>query len=239
RTDAGVHALRNVFQVDIRRRTGEFQAQNVPPSTVQNALNFHLESTSLMHIRDVSAQKQAFDARRSAVARTYTYRLLVPRKKGLYVERESIFGMFQSDRAWQVDRPLNIPAMRAAAQELLGEQDFSSLRNGGCQSKSPVRRVLGVDVASTADYPRGIGGGGGGGGISNGSSGGGVGDGGGSGGKAVSSPDDVYSSIDQEPAFLADLRAGGYRDVGFDLLVREPGNWEHGNEKGKLEMHNV
>jgi tRNA pseudouridine(38-40) synthase len=155
RTDAGVHALRNVLQVDIRRRGGtSHQAENVPPSTVQNALNFHLDSnTSLLHVRDVALAKQTFDARRSTLGRTYTYRLLVPRKRGLVIQRASQLSLFQHERAWRMDRPLNIPAMRAAAQELLGQQDFSSFRNARCQSSSPVRRVLAVDIASTADYP--------------------------------------------------------------------------------------
>lgn len=42
--------------------------------------------------------------------------------------------------------PLQVEAMHRAAQALLGEHDFSSLRAAGCQSRSPRRRVDAVAV---------------------------------------------------------------------------------------------
>lgn len=41
--------------------------------------------------------------------------------------------------------------MRHAAQALLGEQDFTSFRAAGCQSKSPCRDVRRIDVRSAAN----------------------------------------------------------------------------------------
>ena len=45
-------------------------------------------------------------------------------------------------RVCWVRRPLDAAAMHAAAQQLLGERDFSSFRAAECQSSTPMRRLL-------------------------------------------------------------------------------------------------
>jgi tRNA pseudouridine38-40 synthase len=37
--------------------------------------------------------------------------------------------------------PLDVEAMQAGAQHLIGEHDFSAFRAAECQSRSPIRRV--------------------------------------------------------------------------------------------------
>ena len=67
RTDAGVHALGQVAHVDLSRAW--------PGDTVRNALNAHLRPEP---VAVLSAQEadQGFDARFSAVARHYRYRIV-------------------------------------------------------------------------------------------------------------------------------------------------------------------
>src|SRR5690606_40996952 len=43
--------------------------------------------------------------------------------------------------------PLDLAAMTAAAVAWLGENDFSSFRAAGCQSRPPMRRLTAVRVA--------------------------------------------------------------------------------------------
>ena len=47
--------------------------------------------------------------------------------------------------------PLDVEAMREAAQYLLGEHDFSSFRAAECQAKSPVKNLVQLDIHQQAD----------------------------------------------------------------------------------------
>jgi tRNA pseudouridine38-40 synthase len=47
----------------------------------------------------------------------------------------------QRDRAAWIHHALNLESMQEAAEDLIGEHDFSSFRALGCQAKSPVREV--------------------------------------------------------------------------------------------------
>jgi tRNA pseudouridine38-40 synthase len=72
-----------------------------------------------------------FDARFSAKARHYLYRI-VDRRSPLALERE---------RAWGVFRVLDAQAMDAAAQILVGHHDFTTFRSTECQLESPVKTL--------------------------------------------------------------------------------------------------
>jgi tRNA U38,U39,U40 pseudouridine synthase TruA len=60
--------------------------------------------------------------------------------------------LFQDKYAWNV-RPLNIEAMKAAAKHLIGIHDFSAIRNSGCQSLSPYRHIIQLDIECDNDMP--------------------------------------------------------------------------------------
>ena len=66
RTDAGVHALGQVAHFDLARAW--------PAATVRAAVNFHLKPEPVA-ILDCSLAADGFDARRSALARHYRYRI--------------------------------------------------------------------------------------------------------------------------------------------------------------------
>jgi tRNA pseudouridine38-40 synthase len=51
-----------------------------------------------------------------------------------------------------VRRPLDVTAMADAARCLLGSHDFTSFRAAGCQSHTPVRNMLHIDVTRRRDW---------------------------------------------------------------------------------------
>ncbi len=130
RTDAGVHATGQVAHVDLTRAW--------PDKTVRDALNAHLQlagdAVAVLSVRQVA---ETFDARFSATGRHYLYRI-VNRRAPLTLERK---------RAWWVPKPLDVPAMHAAAQRLLGKHDFTTFRSARCQALSPVKTLDRLDVA--------------------------------------------------------------------------------------------
>jgi tRNA pseudouridine(38-40) synthase len=75
-----------------------------------------------------------FDARFSATARHYLYRI-VNRRARLAIDAQ---------RAWWVPKPLDAAAMHAAAQVLVGRHDFTTFRSIHCQAKSPCARWTGL-----------------------------------------------------------------------------------------------
>jgi tRNA pseudouridine38-40 synthase len=135
RTDAGVHALGQVAHVDL--------AKDWEADTVRDALNAHLRPHP---IAVLAAERVAddFDARFSATRRHYLYRV-VNRRADLALDQQ---------RAWRVPRPLDVAAMRAAAQKLVGRHDFTTFRSSECQAKSPVKTLDRLDVSRDGDEVR-------------------------------------------------------------------------------------
>ncbi len=132
RTDAGVHARGQVAHVDL--------AKDWDTDTVRDALNAHLRPDP---IAVLAAEKvpDSFNARTSAVQRHYLYRI-GNRRADLTLE---------VNRAWRVPRPLDVPAMHAAAQRLIGKHDFTTFRAAECQAKSPVKTLDRLDVERRGD----------------------------------------------------------------------------------------
>ena len=109
RTDTGVHALGQVAHVDL--------AKDWDTDTVRDAINFHLRPQP---VAVLAAEQVApdFDARFSAIKRHYLYRI-VNRRADLTLDQ---------NRAWRVPRPLDEKNMHAAAQQLVGQHDFTTFR---------------------------------------------------------------------------------------------------------------
>jgi tRNA pseudouridine38-40 synthase len=135
RTDAGVHALGQVAHVDLAREWDT--------DTVRDALNAHLrpDPISILNVETVAPD---FDARFSARARHYLYRI-ANRRADLALDR---------DRAWRVIRPLDAKAMHDAAQKLVGHHDFTTFRSTECQAKSPMKTLDRLDVSRDGDEIR-------------------------------------------------------------------------------------
>jgi len=127
RTDAGVHAEAQVAQLELEKI---FSAERLC-----DALNFHMKPHAVTVLQAVPAP-EGWNARFSAIRRTYRYRILNRRARPALL----------AHRVWHVTVPLDASAMHAAAQHLLGRHDFSSFRAAACQAKSPVRTLDRLDV---------------------------------------------------------------------------------------------
>jgi len=204
RTDAGVHAIRNCFHIDVLRSIGK---PKFSANALANGLNSYLsknlhKTTSHAHhahthgsamapvrnvvITDVSLVDDSFDARVSATSRVYMYRIQCPTEEayqqfkgqgtargtstsgsGASCEKQSTHddsiatvyqskdhlishpSLFEEHRVWYVPHSLNTEDMQMAADVLRNgssETDYSSFRNSGCNSSSPMRKILRFQV---------------------------------------------------------------------------------------------
>jgi len=124
RTDAGVHALHQVGHFDL---TATF-----PDRNVRDALNAHLTlAEETIAILSAERVDDSFDSRFSAKGRHYLYRI---------GNRRSPFAL-DRERVWHVKKPLDVDAMQAAADRLIGHHDFTTFRSAHCQSKSPMKTL--------------------------------------------------------------------------------------------------
>lgn len=131
RTDTGVHACAQVVHFDTT-------AQRPEHGWLMGTNSSLHEGISMLWLRAVD---ERFNARHSAASRHYRYRLL---------NRQVRPALLRNQVAWE-RQPLDAARMHAAGQALLGEHDFSAFRAAGCQSRTPVRRVLRLEVARSGD----------------------------------------------------------------------------------------
>ncbi len=124
RTDRGVHARAQVVSFDAD--AGRFD----PVRLVRSVNRMCGPSIAVSRAGAVSA---GFDARRSCVGRVYRYRVL----------NSPVPDPLAAGLCWHVEQPLDLQAMRAAAERLLGDHDFSSFcrRNPSRPDQSMERSV--------------------------------------------------------------------------------------------------
>jgi tRNA pseudouridine38-40 synthase len=130
RTDAGVHALGQVAHFDT--------ASTLPLQALQRGLNSLLpDDIAVLQVTEVPLD---FHARYAARQKTYAY----------VVHNHPVRSAFAAPYTWYVPQPLDVPAMRRAAQVLVGRHDFSAFRASSCAARSPVRCVSRVAVKRRA-----------------------------------------------------------------------------------------
>ena len=120
RTDAGVHARGQVIHVDL--------PADLEPRRLRNGLNAVLPAD--VRCRSVAVAEPGFDARFAALWRRYHYRVC-----------DDVPDPLTRTTVLAVRRPIDVPAMAAAARLLVGEHDFGSF----CRPRpgaSAVREVL-------------------------------------------------------------------------------------------------
>lgn len=132
RTDAGVHALGQVAHFDLAREWPAFK--------IREGLNYHLKPDPIVII-EADIVDAGFDARFSATARHYLYRMLSRRAPPALTR----------NRVWWVQKPLDVAAMAEAATHLLGRHDFTTFRAAGCQARSPVKTLDVLTVEQVRD----------------------------------------------------------------------------------------
>ena len=132
RTDAGVHALGQAAHFDL--------VKNFDAGKVRDALNHYLRPAPVVVLDAVETDSE-FHARFSAKSRHYLFRILNRRSPPALDE----------GRVWHVSPKLDAEAMHVAAQDLVGQHDFTTFRAAECQSASPVKTLDRLDVSRRAD----------------------------------------------------------------------------------------
>ncbi|MGH2768473.1 MAG: tRNA pseudouridine(38-40) synthase TruA [Actinomycetota bacterium] len=131
RTDAGVHALGQVMSF----RTGAAVPDPVGFQQSMNAL-----CRPAIAVLELGEAPEGFDARHSALSRTYEYAILT----------REVHDPFSRHTTWHRPGRLEAEAMRKGADALVGEHDFSSF--GRVEpGQSAVRRVESVEVEAAGD----------------------------------------------------------------------------------------
>ncbi|MCC6406545.1 MAG: tRNA pseudouridine(38-40) synthase TruA [Planctomycetes bacterium] len=124
RTDTGVHALRQVAHVHVETRLED--------DRLRHALNAHLAEGVV--VRRLETCRDDFHARFDARGKRYMYVIATARFRPPFGEKLC---------HW-CEQPLDLPRMRAAASELVGEHDFSALASSGSPRRSNVRRIQSI-----------------------------------------------------------------------------------------------
>lgn len=121
RTDTGVHALAQVASLEAEG--------GPPPERAAEALNAELpEDVAATAVEAVGPE---FDARRSAKARSYRYRVYRRRRPS----------PFEANRSWWYPWPLDEERLAESADLLLGEHDFRAFTPSETQHRVFSRRI--------------------------------------------------------------------------------------------------
>lgn len=132
RTDAGVHALGQIISLRTESR--------LPIERWAIACNTNLPLD--LSVARAEEAPDGFHARFSARARTYAYLLWTRRS------RSALWGRY----SMHVRRPLDIGAMRAAAQSLVGPNDFAAYaRRGGNPGPTTVRDLRRISIRTLSN----------------------------------------------------------------------------------------
>ena len=126
RTDAGVHALRQVASLET--------VSGLAPQTVQRALNATIPGD--IRVRDVGDAPAGFNARRDATGKRYAY----------LIDAGSVASPILRRFAWHHPRALDLGAIRAALGVLRGRHDFSAFCAAPGRDADPVCTVRAVHV---------------------------------------------------------------------------------------------
>lgn len=121
RTDAGVHARRQVVSAEV--------ADGIDLDRLRRSLDGILGPE--VAILAVTAAPEGFDARFSARRRTYRY----------FVDERPSADPLQRHRVWHLGEALDLEAMNRAARAFVGEHDFASLCRAA-EGRSTARRVI-------------------------------------------------------------------------------------------------
>ena len=131
RTDTGVHATEQVIHFDT-------EVKRPLEAWVRGVNTFLPPSVAVLWAKRVDDD---FHARFSARGRHYRY---------LLINRPQRLGLWHGRAGW-THHPLDLTLMQEAANQLLGEHDFSAFRAADCQAKSPIKRLWRADLVQTGE----------------------------------------------------------------------------------------
>ena len=121
RTDAGVHALGQVFHFD--------EEKVLEPYRLKGSLNGVLPKD--IHVIDVKHVSERFHARYSVVSKTYEYLINIGE-----------YDVFLNGRAYQCFYPLDLEKMEECSKLFLGTHDFSSFCTTRYEEKEDQTRTI-------------------------------------------------------------------------------------------------
>lgn len=130
RTDAGVHAFGQVASFSTNR-------WNAPADRWVRAFNCFLPKDIVVRRAEEVALR--FHAIRDSVGKLYRYT----------IRNSRVVDPHLAHLQWCVHRTLDVEAMRAAAQRLVGTHDFASLQGQGSPRYNTVRTIHTLEVHAT------------------------------------------------------------------------------------------
>lgn len=118
RTDAGVHALAQVASFALRA--------SIPAENLRRALNRTLPAA--IRVLDTRVVPAEFHARHSTVAKTYEYRVFLEKPRSISAggKPDTLCPPFLARYVYAYPWPLDLAALREAAQLFVGTHDFLS-----------------------------------------------------------------------------------------------------------------
>ncbi|MFI4919480.1 MAG: tRNA pseudouridine(38-40) synthase TruA [Legionellales bacterium] len=131
RTDTGVHATNQFIHFDCDK-------ERTMRAWIHGANSFLPKDVSVKWGKEIAPE---FHARYSALSRRYRYVIYNGAIRP---------ALLRSNVTWQY-RQLDHRLMHQAAQDLLGENDFTSFRSVECQSKTAMRNIHQLKVTRTGD----------------------------------------------------------------------------------------
>jgi tRNA pseudouridine38-40 synthase len=131
RTDAGVHALRQVVSLTTSAR--------ITAVGLRGALNADLPRD--VRVLDAQEAPADFDARRAAIGKRYAF----------LIDNGPIANPLLSRYAWHIPQPLDVGAMRRALVALRGRHDFGAFCAAPGREKDPICVVRALHVIRRKD----------------------------------------------------------------------------------------
>jgi len=136
RTDTGVHAAGQVASFYTTNLT-------IPLINCRRAIDAKLPAD--ISVRSAEQVSDAFHASRSAIGKTYRYRIHTSPERPVMI----------AEQVWRFPwTSLDVAAMRQAGRRLIGRHDFAGFAGAADERESTVRRIRRCDVAEVAPEVR-------------------------------------------------------------------------------------
>ncbi len=131
RTDAGVHAMGQVAIFKTHKAISTFGFMRGINTTLPRCVA----------VRSVEEVDGKFHPRFDAIGKHYRY-TIINRSPPSPVRRAF---------SWHRAKRLDLPAMRQAAEVLIGEHDFAAFRASGCGANTTMRRIHSIEITRAGD----------------------------------------------------------------------------------------
>jgi tRNA pseudouridine38-40 synthase len=131
RTDAGVHAEGQVASVSLLKK--------ITPAKLRAAINGNVGRD--LRAIEVQAVGDDFHARYAALEKTYLYRVV----------NGPVMSPFWLRYAHHEPRPLDLERMRASAELLLGEHDWTAFSSAQSDAETKIRTINQISITECVD----------------------------------------------------------------------------------------